>query len=209
MKIKYNIIPKEQVRIVTENFTIREAVEELEESGYRCIPVLDETGQFFKGNIYVQDIYRAIVKESQKWDDSVMDLVDDREVFINEQASFFSVFSSIKKYPYLAVINESNEFTGILTHANVMSILEDSWGVQTGSYTLNISTHEYKGALSIIVSTIKKHTGIQSLLTLDNDSKLFRRVLVTLPADTSEETMKAVTSDLENEGLRVFEVEKI
>ncbi|MCD8510690.1 MAG: cyclic di-AMP binding protein CbpA [Bacillus sp. (in: Bacteria)] len=209
MKIKYNIIPKEQVRFITENFTIKEAVDELEDSGYRCIPVLDETASFFKGNIYIQDIYRAILKETHQWENSVMDLVDDREVFINEQASFFSVFSSIKKYPYLAVINDDNVFTGILTHANVMSILEDSWGVKTGSYTLNISTHEYKGALSIIVSTIKKHTGIQSLLTLDNDSKLFRRVLVTLPTDTSEKVLKAVTSDLEEEGLRVFEIEKI
>ncbi|MDQ0255246.1 CBS domain-containing protein [Evansella vedderi] len=209
MKIKYNIIPKERVSFVKESFTIREAVEELEECGYRCIPILDDSATYYKGNIYVQDIYKAIIKESHTWDDSVMALADDREVFIEEQASFFTVFSSIKKYPYLAVIKEDKTFAGILTHANVMAILEDSWGVKTGSYTLNISTHEYKGALSTIVSTVKKHTGIQALLTLDNESRLFRRVLITLPADTTEKILKNVTHDLEKEGLRVFEIEKI
>ncbi|WP_246594644.1 CBS domain-containing protein [Evansella tamaricis] len=96
MKIKYNIIPKENVRFVLETFTVREALEELEESGYRCIPILDETKSFFKGNIYAQDIYRAIVKEAASWDDSVMALADDKEVFIDEQASF-SVFLQISK----------------------------------------------------------------------------------------------------------------
>jgi CBS domain-containing protein len=207
MKIKYNIIPKEKVVFCKASYTIREAVEELEESGYRCIPVLD--GNFFKGNIYVQDIYRAIVKEAVSWDDSIMALIEDQDVYIQEQASFFRIFSSIKKYPYLAVLNENNHFTGILTHANVMEILEDSWGIKTGSYTLTISTHEYQGALSTIVSSLKKFTNIQSLMSLDKESTFFRRVIVTLPKETDETTLKEMISHLEAEGFRVFDVEKI
>ncbi|SDY88836.1 CBS domain-containing protein [Evansella caseinilytica] len=209
MKIKYNIIPKEAVRFVKETFTIREALEELEESGYRCIPILDESAAFFKGNIYVQDIYRAIIKQEYSWDDSVLKVKEDENVFIQEQASFFRIFSAIKKYPYLAVNDEEGKFVGILTHANVMSILEDSWGIKTGSYTLTISTHEYQGALSAIVSSIKKTTSIQSLLTLDNESKFFRRIIITLPHDTSEETLNNVIQQLETDGFRVFDVDKI
>ncbi|ADU30184.1 cyclic di-AMP binding protein CbpA [Evansella cellulosilytica] len=209
MKIKYNIIPKQDVRFVKENFSIQEALIELEESGFRCIPILDESSTYYKGNIYVQDVYRALYKETHKLQDSVMTLKDDVNVTIEEQSSFFKVFNQIKKYPYLAVLQEDNTFAGILTHANVMSLLEDSWGVKTGSYTINISTHEYHGALSLIVSSIKKITGIQSLLTLDNESRFFRRVIVTLPRDTSEETLNKVVSQLESDGLRVFDIEKI
>ncbi|UCZ54827.1 cyclic di-AMP binding protein CbpA [Bacillus shivajii] len=209
MKIKYNIIPKEEVTFVKESYTIKEALQQLEDSGFRCIPILDKTATYFKGNIYAQDIYRAIVKETVNWEDSVMDLCEDESVYIDEQASFFRIFTNIKKYPYLAVHEEDHKFTGILTHANVMSILEDSWGVKTGSYTLTISTHEYQGALNMIVSSLKKHTNIQSMLTLDNESTFFRRVLVTLPKNTTEETLTSVIKHLEKEGFRVFDIEKI
>ncbi|WP_280768178.1 cyclic di-AMP binding protein CbpA [Salipaludibacillus daqingensis] len=209
MKIKYNIITRDKVRYCKESFTIREATEELESSGYRCVPVLDDTGTYFKGNIYIQEIYRALVKEIVTWDDPIMKLIEDEEVSIQEQASFFRIFTNIKKYPYLAVLNDEKKFAGILTHANVMEILEDSWGLKTGSYTLTISTHEYQGALNTIVASLKKFTSIQSLMSLDNESTFFRRVIVTLPKETSEKTLKEVISHLEGEGFRVFDVEKI
>ncbi|WP_416149758.1 cyclic di-AMP binding protein CbpA [Salipaludibacillus sp. HK11] len=209
MKIKYNIIKKDNVRFCKESFTVREAIEELEKNGYRCVPILDDSGNYFKGNIYVQDIYRAIVKEAVTWDDSISKLIDDVDVSINEKASFFRIFTTIKKYPYLAVLDENEKFTGILTHANVMEILEDSWGLETGSYTMTISTHEYQGALNTIVASLKKFTNIQSLMTLDNESTFFRRVIVTLPNETSITKLDQVVGHLENEGLRVFDVEKI
>lgn len=209
MKIKYNIIDKVNVRFCKESFTVQEAVNELEESGYRCIPILDDTETYFKGNIYLQDIYRAIVKEAVSWNDSIMNLVDDQEVYIQEQSSFFRVFSNIKKYPYLAVTDDRKQFTGILTHANVMEILEDSWGVKTGNYTLTVSTHEYQGALSSIVSSVRKFTNIHSLMTLDNESTFFRRIIITLPKETTKETLDKLIAHLETEGSRVFDVEKI
>ncbi len=209
MKIKYNIITKEKVKYCKESFTIREAIDALETSGYRCVPVLDDSASIFKGNIYVQEIYRAIFKETATLDDSIMKLVEDQEVSIHDQASFFRIFTNIKKYPYLAVLNDENKFTGILTHANVMGIIEDSWGVKTGSYTLTISTQEYQGALKMIVTSLKKFTSIQSLMTLDNESTFFRRIIVTLPQNTSEKTLKDVIRHLEHDGFRVFDVEKI
>lgn len=181
----------------------------MEASGYRCIPVLDEFSSSFKGNIYLQDVYRAIVKEAVTWEDSIMTLISDEDVYIEEQASFFRVFSNIKKYPYLAVLESNNHFTGILTHANVMELLEDSWGIKTGSYTLTVSTHEYQGALSTMLTSMKKFTNIHSLMTLDNESTFFRRIIVTLPKDTTKTTLDKLTNHLESQGFRVFDVEKI
>jgi hypothetical protein len=190
-------------------FTIKEATKTLEDSGFRCIPVLNDTRDYFEGNIYVQHIYRAIVKGSIKWEDSITKLIQDETVHIEEQASFFRIFSRIKRYPYLAVLNADHQFTGILTHANVMAILEDSWGIQSGRYTLTVSTHEYQGALSNIVASIKRFTSIQSLMTLDNESTFFRRVIITLPESTTNEILQNMINHLETEGFRVFDVEKI
>ncbi|MCT4794435.1 CBS domain-containing protein, partial [Exiguobacterium alkaliphilum] len=45
-------IPKKDVVTISETATLREALDTLEKTGYRCVPVLDETGTFFRGNIY-------------------------------------------------------------------------------------------------------------------------------------------------------------
>lgn len=208
MQIKYNAIPKQQVKVCTENYTIQEALEQLEETGFRCIPVLDKYNKKFLGNIYKSRIYEYMVKNAGPISDNVTKLIRDEDVYAYENSSFFKIFFTIKKYPYVAVLNENGDFAGILTHANVMSLLEDSWGVKTGSYGLTISTHEYQGALKNIVSIIKKYCNIQSLLTLDNESTFLRRVIVTLPKDTTEEDFKEIVKKLEREGFRVFDIEK-
>lgn len=51
-------IPKKDVVTISEKATLREALDTLEKTGYRCVPVLDETGTFFRGNIYKMHIYR-------------------------------------------------------------------------------------------------------------------------------------------------------
>lgn len=208
MQIKYNSIPKKDVKICTEGFTIQEALEAIEETGYRCIPVLDNDKKKFLGNIYKSRIYEYMVKNAGPITDSVIKLIRDEDVFTYEDSSFFQVFFTIKKYPYVAVLKENGDFNGILTHANVMSLLEDSWGLKTGSYGLTISTHEYQGALKNIVSIIKKYCNIQSLLTLDNDSTFLRRVIVTLPKSITEKQFHEIVQKLEKEGFRVFDIEK-
>lgn len=208
MQIKYNAIPKRDVKYCTEEFTIQEALTMLEETGYRCIPVLDKEGQKFIGNIYKSRIYEYIIKNTGSTEEKVTHLVKDEDIFTYEQSSFFKIFFTISKYPYVAVLTEDGNFSGIVTHANVMALLEDSWGVKSGSYALTISTHEYQGALKKIVSIIRKYTNIQSLLTLDNESTFLRRVIVTLPKHTSEETFHEIVEKLQKEGFRVFDIEK-
>ncbi len=208
MQIKYNAIPKKDVKVCTEEYTIQEALEVLEETGYRCIPVLDKDNKKFLGNIYKSRIYEYMVKNAGPITDSILKLTKDEDIVTYEDSSFFKIFFTIKKYPYVAVLKENGDFAGILTHANVMSLLEDSWGVKTGSYALTISTHEYQGALKNIVTIIKKYCNIQSLLTLDNESTFLRRVIVTLPKDTTEKQFHEIVQKLEKEGFRVFDIEK-
>ncbi|QKS71138.1 CBS domain-containing protein [Paenalkalicoccus suaedae] len=209
MKIKYNIIEKSQVANCKESYTLGQALDVLEESGYRCIPVLDESEKMFVGNIYVQQVYEALAKHTLSKEDTIASLIQDKDVFMQEDASFFRIFSLIKRYPYLAILNEREEFAGILTHANVMAILEDSWGIQSGNYTLTVSTQEYQGALSLLVESIREYTSLHSLMTLDNESTFFRRIIVTLPSDVTEDTLERLINHLEDRGFRVFDVEKI
>ena len=62
MLIKELSLAKTKVRTVPETVTLEEALELLEEYGYRCVPVLDETGTIYRGNIYRMHLYNTNLK---------------------------------------------------------------------------------------------------------------------------------------------------
>ena len=58
MLIKSLVIKKDYLTTVNERATLAEALKILEDSGYRCVPIVDDTGTIFRGNIYKMHIYR-------------------------------------------------------------------------------------------------------------------------------------------------------
>ncbi|MGC3443941.1 cyclic di-AMP binding protein CbpA, partial [Enterococcus faecalis] len=75
----------------------------LEDSGYRCVPILDESGKIFRGNFYKMHIYRH---KANGGDLSlpVTYLLKNATKFIYVYTSFFKVFFTIKELPYIAVL---------------------------------------------------------------------------------------------------------
>lgn len=209
MLIKNLCIPKINLTTITESATLKETLDILEQSGYRCIPVLDDRGEKFIGNIYKMHIYRHAANGGSL-SEPVTSLIKNQTKFISINSSFFEVFFTIKELPYIAVINEQGEFYGILTHGKLLGVLQDAWNVDSGSYVLTIATGEVPGSLTKITKIIDKHTTIASLITMDSQAEDYiRRVLVTLPAGISEEDKNSIVSNLERKGLRVIEVEHL
>lgn len=188
MLLKSVVIKKDNLTTVNESCTLEEALSILEDSGYRCVPILDESGKIFRGNIYKMHIYRH---KANGGDMSlpVTYLLKNATKFIYVNTSFFKVFFTIKELPYIAVLDENNYFYGILTHSTLLNILAQSWNVKQGSYVLTIASVGQQGDLAAISKIIAKYSSIASCITLDVDSEEFvRRTLITLPAGTTAET---------------------
>ncbi|WP_430789816.1 cyclic di-AMP binding protein CbpA [Virgibacillus flavescens] len=207
MIVSNDYVEKQTVIFVKETDSMEKALGKLQDSGYRCIPVLDESRNKFLGNIYKVHILEH--EKEHGLNDTVKQLVDDKEGFVKEDDSFFKVFSSIKKLPYLAIVNENEEFLGILTHANVITVLENAWGVNNGGYSLTIGTVEFSGALQKILKTINKHCSVQSVISLNNNSKYARRVLIVLPKDVVKQTVDVIKKELYKKNFIVTDVEKL
>lgn len=58
MLIKSLVYKKDYLTTVNEKATLAEALKILEDSDFRCVPILDDTGTIFRGNIYKMHIYR-------------------------------------------------------------------------------------------------------------------------------------------------------
>ncbi|AQP54176.1 hypothetical protein CBF34_08580 [Vagococcus penaei] len=209
MLIESICIPKRRLTIVNESCTLEDALGILEESGFRCVPVLDETEKIFRGNIYKMHIYRHKANGGDMTL-PVTHLLKNATKFIHLNSSFFNIFFTIKELPYIAVLDSNDQFYGILTHSSLLSILSQSWNVEEGRYALTIASTGKKGDLANMSKIIAKHSEIASCITLDiGRDKYIRRTIITLPAHTTEETLDIIVKSLEKKDFFIAEIEDL
>lgn len=209
MLVKSLVLKKDKLTTVKETVTLEEALKVLEDSGYRCVPILDESGQIFRGNIYKMHIYRH---KSRGGDMSlpVTTLMKNATKTISVDSPFFKVFFNIKDLPYIAVLDESNLFYGILTHSRLLSMLSDSWNLDISSYVLTVSSSGDRGDLEKMSKIFAKYVSVAACMTLDAKSnEVVRRTLFTLPSGTEIETLKEIIKRLEKKSFIVSEIDDL
>ena len=210
MLLLHNIVVrKEKLTTVSDEINLEQALQVLEESGYRCVPILDKDGKKYKGNIYKMHIYRHKANGGDM-NDNVMTLMKNDNKIIHLNSSFYNVFFDIKDLPYIAVLNEQDDFHGILTHASLLSLLEDSWNIKEGRYVLTVASAGGQGDLAEMTKIISKRANLASCMTLDSGKdEYIRRTLFTLDKSTSKETLDDVVKRLEKKNYKVVEVEEL
>ncbi|WP_436635538.1 cyclic di-AMP binding protein CbpA [Latilactobacillus sakei] len=209
MLIKSLVLPKERLTTIEESVTLEEALTILEDSGYRCVPVLDASGKIFRGNIYKMHIYRH---KSQGGDMQlpVTSLLKNMTKYIPVDAPFFKVFFNIKDLPYIAVLDEDSNFFGILTHSTLLNMLSEAWNLELSSYVLTVLSVGEQGDLVAMSKIIAKYTSIASCMTLDaKQDEFVRRTLFTLPSGLDIEILKKITNKLEKKGFKVPEIDDL
>ena len=206
MLVKQKHVKKTEVTTVNASDSAQVALERLNTSGFRCIPVLSDDQTKFIGNVYKVTLLEYFV-EHGNLDISVGELAEDHNGFISEESSFYEVFYSIKTQPYLAVLDEKGHFSGIMTHAKVFELLEEAWGYKTGSCALTIALPDAEGILINVLKTIKKHATVHCIFSLDNDSTYLRRVIVTLEKPATANTVVDIEHDLSKVGARIIDTE--
>lgn len=209
MLIKELSLVKTRVRTVPETVTLEEALELLEDYGYRCVPVLDETGTIYRGNIYRMHIYKH-KSEGKDMNLPVTYLLKNATKYVHTYSSFYSIFFMIKDLPYITVLDDQNHFYGILTHSALINLLEQSWKVNSGSFVLTIAAPGELGDLAEISKSINRYSEIISCITLDtNDALSIKRTIMTLDPNASQDDVDKISDLLDRKGYRVIKVENL
>ncbi|MCD2255955.1 CBS domain-containing protein [Lactobacillus sp. CC-MHH1034] len=209
MLIKPLVRKKEELTTVEETVTLEDALKVLEDSGFRCVPILDESGKLFRGNIYKMHIYRH---KSRGGDMSlpVTYLLKNATKTINIQSPFFRVFFDIKDLPYISVLDENNNFYGILTHNQLLGALSEAWNIDISSFVLTVTSSGAQGELATMSKIIAKYASISGCMTLDAKEENFvRRTLFTLPANIEMSTVDTIVDKLEKKGFPVVEIDDL
>lgn len=209
MLIKQLSVPKNNVNTISEVATLEEAITLLEETGFRCVPVLDESGKIFRGNIYKMHIYRHKANGGNM-DLPVTHLLKNATKYVHLNSSFFKIFFMIKDLPYITVLDENNHFYGILTHSTLIDLLQQSWSIDQGSFVLTIASPGEKGDLANIAKIVNRHCSIMSCITLDvQRENMVRRMIMTLEPGISLNTVEDVKKSLDKKGYKVVQVEDL
>ncbi|GMA69536.1 hypothetical protein GCM10025879_07820 [Leuconostoc litchii] len=189
------VIPKSKLTTVTENATIQEVYDIFnapENAHTRTMPILDESGKLFRGNIYKQHVFEHIAK-GENMNLPATAIMRNSTKFIYTTSKFYEVFFAIRDLPFIAVLDENHQFYGIFTHDALMDLLSQSWSVRSGSVAIAVQTHNTQGDLSKISKIITRYSNIESLLTLKSDFKPLT-VLFTLPLSVdSDQLHKLIT----------------
>jgi CBS domain-containing protein len=213
MLIKSLVLTKDHLTTINEKATIAEALKVLEDSGYRCVPILDETGTIFRGNVYKMHIYRHKANGGDM-NLPVTFLLKNATKTIKVDSPFFKVFFNIKDLPYIAVLDQDNNFYGILTHSRLLDMLSDAWNINTASYVLTVLSNNDRGNLAKMSKLISKYSNLAGAMTLDDNvnqlhGTFTRRTLFTLPAGVSEATLRTIIAKLQKKGYQVAGVEDL
>lgn len=209
MLLKNIIKPMQSLTTIPENMNLQTALDILEDTGFRCIPVLDQTNKIFRGNIYKSHIYKH-KSENKDMLLPVTTLLKNSTKFIHLNDEFFKVFFSIKDLPYIAVLDEQEHFYGILTHTRLLEMLSQSWNVNMGSYVLSVLSKGERGDLTIMSKIITKYSAIASCITLNiQDSYYNQRTLFTLPQNVDNNLCQRIQKALKRRGFIIDNVEKL
>lgn len=206
MLVKQRIIKKKDVHFVNESDSISQVLDKLNDSGFRCIPVLDDKSEKFVGNIYKVSLLEYKLEEGDLTQ-SVKKLVKENDGYVHENSSFFEVFHNIKQLPYLAVVDTKLHFSGILPHSKVFELLEEAWGYRTGSCAVTIALPDTDGILIKVLSAVKKVWPLHCVFSLDDDTTYLRRVIITLTKGAKQATVDELEQVMLKQGARIIDIE--
>lgn len=209
MIIKNMMLKRENLLVLDVNQRIQDALEKIQSEGYLSLPVVE--GETFKGCISIYDIYRKYYEKND----------EERKAFLNSfigehmktdipvlQAKNIvedaSILFASQNIPFIPVVDEKNNFLGIVTQKAIFNAFSKLMGYGRGT-RLTIHTPDFKGRISKLAKAIKNAEGnIISLAIHDPDSKLdIKEIVVRLEVDNLER----VKAFIEKKGFKVVEIE--
>ncbi|MPQ43558.1 CBS domain-containing protein [Clostridium tarantellae] len=175
MIVKTVMVTKENLKIVESNTTLEEAMKIMVDNKFLSIPVVD--GDKFKGSISKHDIYKysfenGCNKEETLTTVKVGQLIYSDVPVINKDEELEKAVALLEKMriAFVAVIDDFDNFVGILTHKAVFSEFTNAFGLNKGQ-RIAVRAYDVPGQISKLSKIITENNGdILSFVVLDTKS---------------------------------------
>lgn len=196
MRVRAIMIPVNELTCIQIEDSLKKAIEIIDKNNLLSLPVVKE--KQFIGVLSKQYTYEYFFKE----------YTESKEEFLNQPVSMLmkSKVDSISentqieeaaalfissKVRFIPVINEKNEFVGIVTQQAVFKQYQSMFGEKYNSFV--IYTYDYKGVGAKILETISKAGGnIRNLIVSHPDVMDLVEIFIRVDSSDFEKVLKAL-----------------
>lgn len=130
MNILFFIILKDKIDLIYEDFTLRQSLEKMDNSGFTSLPILNNNGEYV-ATITEGDILRFI-KSTDKFLLRNAEKIPLKNVPIKRNVKSIKIYSNIEdllelvlEQNFVPVVDDMNHFIGIITRKAVISHLAE------------------------------------------------------------------------------------
>lgn len=200
MLIKAFMLPKEELITAALDESLGSALNKIEERNFLSIPVID--GKKFVGVISKEKIYEEYFqiggnREEYLNNTRVRKIIRTGIPFLKPQDEVEKAADTLENYgvPFVAIINDNEEFEGIVTHYAIFREFADILGIDRGG-KISVIAYDIPGQVAKLADIITKNGGdIISFVVLDPKTKTeVKEIVVRIKADRFNEIVNAVKS---------------
>ena len=173
MSLNHLITRKEELHLLDESMNAQEAIDFLEEHQLRCAPVLDETTNLFRGNVYRFHIYQHYFHHPDVPLTSlpVTRFLKNATRVVKVSDALIQLVFSISDLPYIAVLDGSNAFIGIIDHDRMLEDVSKNLSLGNVGHILSFTTEDGQWNLQRLVRGVRRHTEPSSFTVNRNSDK--------------------------------------
>ena len=203
MKIQTLITEKKLLSTVSSNDSLKTALEKMKNSDIKSIPVVN--GNNFEGIIFKDKILEMFLTDKDtenRLNDTKVEALVEKIPVLTEEVSFEHIVNTLreKDVVFVAVVDEKNNFLGIITHKSIFDELTEIIGLNNGR-KLTIYLYDIPGQLAKISQIFARHNAnIQNLVVRNPKTKLTIKEIILRVDESMAEYVK---EDLEKAGYRV------
>ncbi|MFD2925835.1 CBS domain-containing protein [Halobacillus naozhouensis] len=210
MFVKSIMKPIHKSYVTQKDEDLKQVLERLNRYDLHAMPVLED--QKFIGMISREIIYRAYFESDQQKESFLTnyvagDIVLYKELSIDDEEVFERTLPLFKGFPLLAVVDNQQNFKGLITRFDVIEQFESAFGAKKKGIRIAFTSEESEGRIERLGDIIKSyHENVISLATFDETDKLARRIVLKIE---KRDNIEQFTKKLEKTGFRILNVKEV
>lgn len=211
MYLKSIMIPKEKCYVANPDDTVKSVIDKLEHHGIDGMPVVEAgkyVGTATRYSIFRHYFYMKSNKTRDEFieETKIKDILPLDEFSVKDDTLFEESFLTLQDFPILSVINDRNEFLGVVTRFDVMEQFKSAFGMKQKGVRIAITSIDAEGRIMRLASALKKYKlNAISFVTFDETDKMHRRMIVKVE---EHKNIKKFTKYLKNNGFKILDIQE-
>ncbi len=196
MKVKAIMIPYVDLKCISIDNTIEEALALIDEHQLLSMPVVNDKvfiGALSKQHIFEEYFRNYTGTKEEYLKRKINDLMRVKLISVSEDTTIEEAAATFiaSKFRFIPVLNKSEELVGIITQQAIFKEYQKLFGKNYDTFT--IYSYDYKGTLAKIAETVAKHNGnIKNIVIINTETMGLQEIFVRVDCQNFDDMIKAL-----------------